>query len=410
MRSSVAIFGLRIASMASRFVLSFYLARSVGAAAVGLFGLLVAITAVVPVIAGLGIHYRMNREMTLMPIDEAMIMLKGRLAFTVILVSVTLPLVTLYVAQLGFAFVTIAPILGIVLIEAMAFELNLSLVNVRQPTAANTLTFIRSAAWIPLYVVAAALFPTHAYIMLPFFWLLGDIAMVVTIRPSLRTVDWPAVWKGPISLRDSIVRARSSGMIYLSDLGLVAASYVDRFVISGFLTIGQLGAYSFYWSLANAAQVLIQTSITQVMMPDLIAAHRDGGLAAWRKVVLKLLLRGTITYAVLAIGVIAASPLLLRFIHSPEIVQESRLLPWLFGVIGFRSIGDMLAMALYSASHDRAWLLTNMVSLFTSPACALAGVVASGLSGVVYGMAAAALLQIGIRLAFLSSSLIRTGR
>src|SRR6202012_2051594 len=128
------------------------------------------------------------------------------------------------------------------------------------PVLANSIIFIRTAAWVFPFSALCLFIPgLRQFNVMLVFWVGGLAGSMILLSWRLRRWPWREILSRPFAVQRLVGHFRKAWLIYCSDLGLVSLQYVDRFVVNALLGLSVTGVYTFYWSLANAAQVLVYT-------------------------------------------------------------------------------------------------------------------------------------------------------
>jgi O-antigen/teichoic acid export membrane protein len=148
----------RAAITAAKFLLAVYTARYLGLADLGIYGLLVAGTTIVPAIAGFGMTDWIVRRIVDLPSAQATPLMVSRSSLTICVHLVVQPLLLLADFLLGEPVPLRLAALGglILMLDNLNSEATDMLVARRHILLANALTFLRAGLW-PLLVIAVGL-------------------------------------------------------------------------------------------------------------------------------------------------------------------------------------------------------------------------------------------------------------
>jgi len=362
---SVTNMTLRGLGLAGRFVLSIYLAKYLDMETVGLFGLVAGAAGIAPALFGWGINYYIWRELVGRPMHDAGAMIRDRFLFQ----SISLLIVTTFTFLFFLSGIVPAPAhLGqltvIILLEIFALDSHMVLIGLRQPLLANFLIFVRSALWVFPYVGISYYFAEYrTFDFLIDLWISSLILTHILIFNYVRGWPWKQIISIKINLHHFIKMLGKSWVIYLSDLGLVGALFVDRFVVNHFMGLKQTGIFVFFWTIANAVQVLVATSIVQVAAPHLVETYRKHGEAIWRRELLKETTKALMAGVILSVLIYSFVLLLLPFLGRPELLEATPLLAILLISALVRIISDMANNGLYCRGQDISYAVINICGL-----------------------------------------------
>src|SRR6185312_10095027 len=176
----LVLMALRMANTGAKFLLALYTARYLGLSDLGIYGLIVGATTLVPAILGLGTTDWVMRHIVTMPREEAIASIATRLALPAMLHVIVQPLIWLGNAALG------APIpwpllllSGLILfLEHIASDTNDLLVGRGRILLANVLFFMRAGLWPPVIIVWGLLSPPARTLECLLFGWLGGLLLV----------------------------------------------------------------------------------------------------------------------------------------------------------------------------------------------------------------------------------------
>jgi O-antigen/teichoic acid export membrane protein len=382
---AVLIMGMRGATQIAKFALTLFIARFIDLETLGLYGLIVGLTAVLPVIAGLGLINCLGRHAVTQPLEDVVATLVRYLRLQGGIYGVVL------LAGLAAGSLWLSPLLAVLIVLAVLLEhLNndlFSLLNhLRQPRLANALMFVRSAGWIFLYMALAFAIPSlRSLPVLLGFWIAGS--MLALAGFALATRHWP--WSRAVHaagepnwLRGQFAASR---LLYVNDVAATGAQFLDRYIVGLFMGLELTGVYFLFWSVGNAVSNLVGTGMIQVVEPHLIAAHKrqDG---SFRRLFNRSLAEIVAVAAVLAVLGGAAVQIALPYLQRPLLADW---LPALWLILAgtlVRTVYEVQGMNLYSRYRDHQILASGLLLCALSLAANVALVPHFALYGAVAAM------------------------
>jgi len=347
---------MRAAGLAMRLGLVVYLARYLGIAEVGQFGLIQGAAALAPVVLGWGVTYFLGRELVGRPPLQAGRLVRDRLLLTIASLAAAGAIVAaLMVAGMVAVPASLPWIAAILFLETIAFDLHLALISLGRPLAANGLLFIRSGLWVLPAAGLGIAFPTLR--SLDFVLLCWTLALVANFGVLVSLAgDWPlaAIARHRVDTGWILARMRGSGLIYLNDLGIAGMAYLDRYVVHSLLDLHATGVFVLHWAIANAIHVLVTAATVQVSLPVLVTAYQTGGDRQWRAELRDLALRVGTIGAPLALFVYLAAVHGLPLVAATALPIDAPLLALMLASAVVRLLADALNYGLYSRGLDRA--------------------------------------------------------
>ncbi|WP_137155851.1 hypothetical protein [Rhizobium sp. FKL33] len=263
---------LRAATMALRFALPLALIRLLGLEATGLFALIAASAAIAPAALGWGLNNLLTRELVLVP-EQAPRLIATRLTITVASTTSALLAAVLILHLIGpIPGLPLAPALLVIALETLALDIHVILIALGRARRANLLLFLRSAVWIPVFLVGAWRFEAWRSLDgLLYAWLAGHILALAALAPLALRATWPKRLDGRWLMRS----ARNAAWVYAADLGLVCQLYADRYLVVAMLGLEATGVYSVCAALGQSLQILANSAVLQPALPRLIAAAQE---------------------------------------------------------------------------------------------------------------------------------------
>ena len=361
--------GMRGLTLVGRFGLALYLAKYLSLADVGLFGLVMGVTNMMPVIAGWGLNYYVGREVVGKSKQASGQMVRDRLVVTFLsLIALVVPATPLVLYWHLLPDVSLALLaLAIIVLECVAYDLHDALISMGYALAANVMLFVRSALWIFPVAVCGMVVPELRSLHLVFvLWLVGLVTNFVVMFWVLR--DWPlrAIMAARIDKVWTFSTIRKGWLVYLSDLGFLGTLYLDRYVVNHFLGLSLTGIFTLYWSVANAVHALVNTGDIQLVYPALVAAYNGGNQEEMRRLVRQTLFRVGALSVALSVVAGVCFPFVLGLIGKEDIAAYAPVFWVMLAGVCVRLVAEMFNIDLACRHLDRPWAVINMVSVFLS--------------------------------------------
>jgi O-antigen/teichoic acid export membrane protein len=391
---------LRSLTLGLRFVLSFYIVKYLGFEANGIYGLAAGAVGSLPGALGWGLNYFTAREVIGLPPKLAVARIRDRLVVT--LCSLTAAsVVATAIALFGGYSVTYIYVLiaALVWLETLALDLHMPLVCLGKATEANTLAFIRLASWVPPIVILGLLVPGSRTIGAVFLaWAIANLLALGVLLYVSREWDLRESLRTPVDFKWIRLRLSRSWHIYLSDLGLIGLTYLDRYIVSFLLGLSATGIYTFFWSLTNALQTLVATSVVQIALPVLVSTFKSGSSQAWRSALQREFLKTIVTSTLLAVAIFVVSEILLRYLGMLELREHRVLFLAMLGAAVLRSCSDLANIGITSTGGDKSYAAINVSGVLLSAALSFAGSYWFGLTGTAFASLATAIILLAVRL------------
>lgn len=360
---------LRGATLVSKFVLIFVLAKLLPLEDVALYGLMVATIAYALMALGMDFYTYATRDLIAAPTRRWAAILRDQSVFYLIAYAVVLPLGLLIFGQGLLPWRMALWFFPLLAAEHAAQELNRLLVAMSQPLWASVVMFLRSGLW--ALVVVACMWWSPASRNLSFVfgaWLLGaTLACLVALWPlrqmdrqSLRNpVNWVWIWRG---IKVALPFA-------LATLCLRAMYTADRYLIEWLHSVEVLAAYVLFVGMANAVMSFLDAGVFSFQYPRLLSAASEGKSLAFAQEMKRLWRNTLVATTVLIVAAYGLAFPVLHWLDLPAYTNQVGLLPWTLLAAALTAISMVPHYALYARHRDRTIVMSHVAAL---PAFALA--------------------------------------
>jgi O-antigen/teichoic acid export membrane protein len=174
--------------------------------------------------------------------------------------------------------------------------------------------------------------------------------------------------------------------------------YLDRYLISLFVSLELTGAYTFFWSFANVVHALAIYGVLTPQISRLVAAgsheSEEAFLDAERRVMIE-----TASWALLLSAILCASvPWTLAFIGRPLLTANLSIF-WIVIIATLMRVGaDAYGYALYALRCDKTIAWTSMAATASSACLNFLLIPYLGIKGAACAFLLTATMQFGARL------------
>jgi O-antigen/teichoic acid export membrane protein len=381
---------MRVGVAGAKALLAFYTARFLSLADLGVYGLLIAGTTIVPAVAGFGMTDWIARKIVDLPRAEAVELIVARLSLTVCVHLCVQPLALGLDLLLGQPIpIELAAMGGLILLlEHIGSESNDLLVARRRVLMSQTLSFLRAAVW-PLLVIAIGLLVPSARTLT--FMLSVWLIVVAVNALVLLALFWSRMGTllVPVHIGLLLQQLRGSWVLYVRDLSNMVSIFSDRFIISTVLGLELTGVYTLFWSIANVIYSVVVVGLLLTQVAPLVDAAKRG-YAQFSAVKRRIQIELACWIVLLAAGAAIVTPLLLPFLGRP-LLQANLAVFWivLFAMI-MRIAADGYGFVLLALQRDRAIAVVAVLSAVTSAAATAVMTSLLGLWGAAVAFAASA--------------------
>lgn len=377
---SLFLMQIRALSLLVKFLLTIYIVRFLSLEDLGLYGLIVAGTLVVPACLGLSLMYTISRKAITQSTEELAKNLfnYGRYnacIYTLIfLIAVGVGLVT---GKLSFVLLLCA----VLFFEHMNHDFYNLLLNLSKPFSANILHTIRTSVWILLYMVWAYFVPSLRNIeTLLIFWVIGSACAFVCFFKVMRIREWDF----KINAEPFICWLKrefwETRIIYINVLAQTGFQYFDRYLISFFLGLELTGVYVLFLQVNSALYNLLNTGIIQVSRPKMVSAYKNQE-PGYKNIYINCRRNVFFVATVLAVAATIFVYLVLPYLDKPLVTEWFPVLYIIMFSSVFQAQHGVQGLVFYSQHREDLILKINMILFPVMVACYVAFIPAFGLWG-----------------------------
>lgn len=354
---------LHSATLASRFLLIFFLARFLEPAHLGLYGLLTATIGYSLYLFGLDFYTFTTREVLKRERLEWGGLLKNQCALSLVLYAVFMPLLSLIFFKGLLPWRYSGWFFALVVLEHLNQELGRLLVAISEQILASVMLFLRQGTWSIAVIALMAVEPTTRSLdyVLGAWTVAGLLAVLVGayrlaqlgIGGWHRKVDWKWIVTG---LKVSIP-------LLIATLALRGVFTLDRYWLQSLGGLEMVGAYVLFMGISGTLMSFLDAGVFSFSYPGLISAYQKKQPALFRKNLSKLLAYTCIlSVAFSVVSLLLLSPLL-SWLGNPLYLAQENLYPWLLFAMILYSLGMVPHFALYAQGLDRPIIQSHLASL-----------------------------------------------
>lgn len=353
---------LRGMTLASKFLLIFFLARFLDPAELGLYGLLTATIGYALYLLGFDFYAFTTRELLKRERSDWGGLLKDQGALSAVLYAVFLPLLSLVFFNELLPWNLAGWFFALLVIEHLTQELGRLLIAISEQLLASLVLFLRSGAW--AVAVTALMFfeaDTRTLHYVLGAWTFGGLfALVLGIHRITqlkiggwhKAVDWRWIGKG---LKVAIP-------LLIATLAIRGVFTLDRYWFEALAGLEVLGAYVLFMGFCSALMSFLDAGVFAFSYPGLITAHSRQDATAFRQGLRKLLMQTLVLSTIFAVLALLLITPLLQWLDRPVYIDHQSLFPWILVATVLYAIGMVPHYALYAQGHDRPIIQSHIVS------------------------------------------------
>lgn len=356
--------GLRGATLVSKFILLFAMAKYLEPSAVGLYGLIIATVAYGMYPLGFEFYTYSTREVIKANDNLKGQLLKSQIAFHVFLYLLITPVFCL-IFYYGVLPWYVAPFFFVLLLTEHANqEFMRMLVAIQRPVTATFLLFIRHGSWAFLVAFLLVFLPDARDIKtILVAWSIGGVVAfivgIVTIKAAINKgwglpIDWNWVKRG----------VKIALPMFIGTLSLNFITTADRYWFESLVSSDALGAYVFYMAITVSAVSFIEAGVFSFIYPAMIVSVGAGDKAQFDNLLSKMLLQALLLSLFFAVMILFFVDILLSLISRPLYFELKYLLYPMLIMMVVQVVSYVPNYALYARNEDKPIIIGNFFSVF----------------------------------------------
>ncbi|NMM06004.1 hypothetical protein [Polaromonas sp.] len=352
------------ATLASRFLLIFFLARFLEPAQLGLYGLLTATIGYSLYLLGFDFYTFTTREVLKRERSEWGGLLKDQGALSLLLYAVFIPLLTLIFFKGLLPWSLAGWFFVLLVLEHLNQELGRLLIAISEQLLASVILFIRQGTWAIAVTALMAIEPTTRsldYVLGA--WMVAGLVAVLAGAYRLTQLRI-AGWHKKIDWRWIVAGLKVSIPFLIATLALRGVFTLDRYWLQSLGGLEVVGAYVLFMGIAGTLMAFLDAGVFAFSYPGLISAYQKNQPAAFYKGVRTLLIHTVmLSVAFSVVSLLLLSPLL-SWLGNPLYSAKQYLYPWVLIAMVLYALGMVPHFALYAQRLDRPIIHSHLASLF----------------------------------------------
>lgn len=340
--------------MLAKFLLIVYIGKYLSIDALGEYGLFLTTITMSIYFLGLDFYTYSTREMLAKKEHDRLPMIRDQFIFHLLIYVLVLPLISIvFIAGIIRADFVVFFYL-ILVFEHLSQELYRLYITLKKPIFANFLFFIRTAVWI--YVVLAIWnFRVRDMTNLTtvwYGWVAGSFLSIVIgviylhrrydFKSLTEEIDWDWIKNG----------VKISIPFFIGTLAYKVIEFSDRYMIDYFMTISDVGVYTFFSGIANILNVFVFTTVIMVYYPTLVQQYQNKKYQLFKKSI-KIFSFKIFTYSIaISIVIMILVWPLFDFIDKPNFNNNIEVLLFLLIANIILNISFVPHYILYAAQKD----------------------------------------------------------
>lgn len=355
--------GLRAATLASRFLLIFFLARFLEPAQLGLYGLLTATIGYSMYLLGFDFYTFTTREVLKHERQKWGGLLKDQSALSLVLYAIFIPLLSLIFIKGLLPWSLAGWFFVLLVLEHLNLELGRLLIAISEQLLASVMLFLRQGTWAIAVTALMAIEPTTRSLnYVCGAWVVAGLVAVLVGAYRLARIGIGG-WHKKIDWNWIATGLKVSIPLLIATLALRGVFTLDRYWLQSLGGLEIVGAYVLFISIGSTLMSFLDAGVFTFSYPGLIGAHQKQQPAVFRKNLRLLLIQTamlSVAYAV--VSLLLLSPLL-SWLSNPLYTAQQYLYPWVLIAMVLYAVGMVPHYALYAQGIDRPIIHSHIASL-----------------------------------------------
>ncbi len=360
---------IRGATLVSRFLLVFFLAKFLSPADLGTYGLVASAIAYALYPIGLDFYVFSTREIIKAPKTAWGSLLKDQLALSAIAYVFVLLWGIYFFSSSKLPAAALVCIFLLTILEHLNQEVGRLLVSAFEQSTASVILFLRSGLWAIL--VTGLMYQDNRFRNLDTVftaWLAGSLSAFAMGVFSFRRMGI-AGWHENINWQRIRLGLSVCIPFFISTLCMRGLFFFDRYWIEMLAGIEVLGAYVLFIGISNVLVTILEAGVFSFSYPAMTLAWQQGEKAHFKKLLRQLTLHTLST----AIAFSALSALAMKFVLTwlgkSVYIRYQGTFFWVLLSTVIYALSMVPHYGLYAKGRDRPIIMSHVLAILAFPAC-----------------------------------------
>ena len=354
---------LRSATLGTRFLFIFFLAKYLDPASVGYYGLFSAAIGYALYFVGLDFYTYATREILKASNDQRGQMLKGQAALSGVLYVMLFPIGLAFLTQAGWPGQLPWWFFPLLLLEHFNQEIFRLMVAMSEQIAASVILFVRQGSWAIVCVLLLNFYPPSRNLdVVLALWAIAGVAAAVMGIWKLKQLNMGG-WSNAVDWRWIKKGIAISGAFLLATLAIRGVNTFDRYWLEALGGINMVGAYVLLLGVAGTLMTFLDAGVLAYAYPALIQHHDRHEQTQAHARVRQVLWQTCVISVAFALVSWFLLPYLLHWIGNPVYIESIHLYPWLLLATILNTLSMVPHYGLYAQGHDKPIIYSHGGSL-----------------------------------------------
>lgn len=357
--------GLRGATLLSKFVLIFVLAKYMEPPQVALFGLLSSAVSYSLYALGFDFYNYSTRELIIADSSGKDAVIRNQATFQTLTCLVFLPILLFMFDRYFPGDGLLIWFCALLLSELFSQELYRMLIAYTSQRLASTVLFVRSGVWVYAAVTLMWAGPQFRQLeIVLLLWLFGaGLSCVIGVIAISRLQE--ISWRGGIDVLWIKRGLKVAVPLLLSTMALKGVFTFDKFIVETSSGLDIAAAYILYAGISMALLSFLDAGVFVFYYPKLISLWRDKKHEVMHKNLKMMLLKTILVCVIFVAAAYSMLDFVLGWLDKEVYIEHSYLLGWLLSASVLYSLSMVPHYALYASSHDKWIVVSHIICLMT---------------------------------------------
>ena len=354
---------LRGITLASKFLLIFFLAKFLEPEELGHYGLLTVTIGYALYLLGFDFYTFTTREVIKQEKGNWGGILKNQSALSIILYLAIFPILSLVFIKDLLPWSLAGWFFTLLVLEHLTQELGRLLIAVSEQLLASVMLFLRSGIWAVFVTFLMLARPDARELNIVLFsWAFGSLAALCLGIYRLKQLKITG-WHKPIDWKWILRGLKTAIPLLVATLAVRGILTADRYWFAELTNLETLGAYVLFMGISTALLSFLDAGVFAFLYPAMISAHHNKDAIAFR-LKSKTLLFQTLIFSCIfgAAALLAIDPLLI-WLNKPLYLAHKSIFLWTLLITLLYSLSMVPHYALYAQGLDRPIIHSHITSL-----------------------------------------------
>ena len=352
------------ATLGTRFLFIFFLAKDLDPASVGYYGLFAAAVGYSMYFVGLDFYTYVTREVIKSPVELRGQLVKNQAALSGVVYLVFWPCAVFLLFHSGWPIQLLWWFFPILVVEHFNQEVSRFLVAMSEQITASIILFVRQGSW-AILIVALMTWDTSTRSLqaVMVFWALAGAAAAALGIWKLWQLRMGG-WRAPVNWSWIKKGISISLALLVATLALRGMQTIDRYWIEALGSIEMVGAYVVALGVASTLLAFLDAGVFAFAYPVLIKLSHQRDHAAAKAKIRQMFVYTLLSSAAFSLCSWLALPHLIGWIGNPIYLSAQLWYPWLLLAMVFNAISMVPHYALYASGQDKHIIYSHIGALF----------------------------------------------